>query len=71
MVGDLSSLFKTKTDDSSDIARLYVEGLLTETSRKNMERLVASRSKTAGGREMRALEPGLVGGLIIAEVAPA
>lgn len=38
-MSSFAHLFKTRTDDGSDYARLYLNGLLTEAPRKNMERM--------------------------------
>ena len=38
-MSSFAHLFKTKTDDGWEYARLYLDGLLTEAPRKNMERM--------------------------------
>lgn len=38
-VDSFADLFKTRTDDGAPYARIYLDGLLTEAPRKNMERM--------------------------------
>lgn len=38
-VHSFSGCFKTKTDDGADYAKLYLQGLVTQAPRKNMERI--------------------------------
>ena len=37
LMGDIASLFKTRTNDSSPLTELHMKGLRIEASRKNME----------------------------------